>query len=65
MRPRWPSVYVIRQADGLIQCLAPGVRTISRRNEISYPFGDIVEPLTCDDANFSGLVVPFRFLSFA
>ena len=35
---------------------------LSRRNEISYPLGRIVEPATCDDVNFSGLVVPFRLL---
>jgi GNAT superfamily N-acetyltransferase len=35
---------------------------LSRRKEISYPFGSIVEPVTCDDVNFSALVVPFRRL---
>lgn len=33
---------------------------LSSRNEISYPLGDIIEPVTCDDANFGGFVVPFR-----
>jgi hypothetical protein len=36
------------------------IAAISRRKEISYPFESIVEPVTCDDVNFSGLVVPFR-----
>jgi transcriptional regulator with XRE-family HTH domain len=36
---------------------------LSRRNEISYPLGSIVEPETCNDANFSGLVIPFRLLT--
>jgi hypothetical protein len=38
---------------------------LSRRKEISYPFESIVEPVTCDDVNFSGLVVPFRRLRAA
>jgi len=36
---------------------------LSRRNEISYPLGDIIEPVTRDDANFGGFVVQFRLLS--
>jgi hypothetical protein len=35
---------------------------LGRRNEISYSFGCIVEPATCDDVNFGGLVVPFQLL---
>jgi hypothetical protein len=42
-----------------------GADTLSRRNEISYPLVSIVEPVTCDDVNFSGLVVPFRLLRAA
>jgi hypothetical protein len=43
---------------------ASGVdEVLSRRNEISCPLGPIVEHVTCDDVNFSGLVVPFRLLS--
>jgi hypothetical protein len=37
--------------------------SLSSRNEISYPLGDIVQLATCDDANFGGFVVPFRLLS--
>jgi hypothetical protein len=36
---------------------------LSNRNEISYPLGDIIEPVTCGDADFGGFVVPFRLLS--
>jgi hypothetical protein len=32
------------------------------RNKISYPFGCIIEPVACDDVNFSRLIVPFRLL---
>jgi hypothetical protein len=35
---------------------------LSSRNEISYPLGGNPEPLTCNDANFGGFVVPFRLL---
>lgn len=38
---------------------------LSSRNEISYPPGDIIEPVTCDDANFGGFVVPFRLLNYS
>jgi hypothetical protein len=37
--------------------------SLSSRNEISYPLGGIVRFATCDDANFSGFVVPFRLLT--
>jgi hypothetical protein len=33
---------------------------LSSRNEISYPFGGIVRPATCDDANFGVFVTSFQ-----
>lgn len=38
-------------------------RALSRRNENKLSIGRFVEPATCDDVNFSGLVVPFRVLT--
>src|SRR5262245_16877463 len=31
--------------------------------EVTYPVRNFCEPLTCDDVNFSGYVVPLRFLA--
>jgi hypothetical protein len=43
---------------------APAVKFgLRRRNKVSYPFGGIAEPVTYDDANCEGLVVPFRLLT--
>ena len=36
---------------------------LSSRNEISYPPGGTSEPLSCDDANSAGFVVPFQLLT--
>jgi len=36
---------------------------VSSRNEITYPLGGIVKPVTCDDVNRSGFVISFQILS--
>jgi len=38
---------------------------LSSRNEISYPPGGTSEPLSCDDANSAGFVVPFQLLTLS
>jgi hypothetical protein len=63
----WEHLLQRRLKDGPGQDLwdQPGdaFEQLSSRNEISSPLGDIVNPVTCDDANFDGFVVPFRLLS--
>jgi hypothetical protein len=45
--------------------LAVTLKALSSRNEISYPFGGIVRPATCDDANFGVFVTSFQLLILA
>jgi hypothetical protein len=63
MAPTKPNLIIANHATEPVDHKTNPNVGVSRRNEISYPPGGIIEPATCDDAHFDGLVVPFRLHS--
>jgi len=57
-----PDCYLLDWEDWGAAPRGYNAAVLCSRNEISYPPGGTSEPLSCDDANSAGFVVPFQLL---